>query len=103
MYAAPGSWRLNSEETARRTQAAAVPRKAAINNGLITTTLMDCMAAMPCAAGRRARAFITKDEKAKKTPAINPQPSAEKSVKAKSNLSIILSLQASHGFSALVY
>ena len=45
---------------------------------------------MPCAAGRRARAFITKDEKAKKTPAINPQPSAEISVKAKTNLSIIL-------------
>src|SRR5262245_48969559 len=90
MYVSPGSLHLDSEETARKKQAAAVPRNAVINNGLITTTLMDCMAAMPCAAGRRARAFITKDEKAKKTPAINPQPSAEKSVKAKSNLSIIL-------------
>jgi hypothetical protein len=53
------------------------------------------MAAAPCAAGRRPRAFITKDEKAKKTPAISPQPSAEKSVKAKSNLSVILDLQYS--------
>src|SRR5262249_21150931 len=56
---------------------------------------MDCMAAMPCAAGRRARAFIMKAEKAKKTPAISPQPSAVKSVKAKSNLSVILGLQYS--------
>src|SRR5262245_29468459 len=71
-----------------------------MNNGLMTVTLMDCMAAMPCAAGRRARAFITKEEKAKKTPPINPQPSAEKSVKAKSNLSIILGLLSSPSFSA---
>src|SRR5262245_57090034 len=67
-----------------------------MNNGLMTTTLMDCMAAMPCAAGRRARAFITKDEKAKKTPPISPQPSVERSVKARSNLSIILNLRSSN-------
>ncbi|WP_293302548.1 hypothetical protein [Microcoleus sp. PH2017_27_LUM_O_A] len=41
------------------------------------------MAAMPCAGGSRLRAFITKVEKAKKTPAISPQPSADKSFNAK--------------------
>jgi hypothetical protein len=41
------------------------------------------MAAMPCVGWSWARAFITKDEKAKKTPAISPQPSAEKSFNAK--------------------
>jgi hypothetical protein len=51
--------------------------------------LMDCMAAMPSAGGSRPSAFITKAEKAKKTPAINPQPSAVKSVKAKRGLSTV--------------
>jgi hypothetical protein len=45
---------------------------------LITVILMDCMAAMPCDGWSRARALITKVEKAKKTPAISPQPCAEK-------------------------
>jgi len=36
---------------------------------------------------------MTKVEKAKKTPAISQQPSAEKRVKAKSNLLVILDLQ----------
>jgi hypothetical protein len=35
---------------------------------------------------------MTKAEKAKKTPAIRPQPSAETNVKAKSKLSIIVQL-----------
>jgi hypothetical protein len=42
------------------------------------------MAAIPCAGWSRARAFITNVEKAKKTPAISPQPSAEKSFNVKS-------------------
>ena len=45
------------------------------------------MAAMPCEGERRAKAFITKAEKAKKTPAINPLPSAEVKVKIEISLS----------------
>ncbi|MEH1803890.1 hypothetical protein [Nostoc sp.] len=58
-----------------------------MNNGLIAVILMDCMAIMPSFGWSRARAFITKVEKAKKTPATNPQPSAVKSVKGKRKLS----------------
>lgn len=49
---------------------------------------------MPSDGDRRARAFITKAEKAKKTPAISPQPSAAKSVTPNiksSNVAIIAS------------
>jgi hypothetical protein len=49
------------------------------------TRLMDCIVAMPSPAGRRARDFITKVENAKKTPAINPLPSAATSVRTKIN------------------
>lgn len=70
-------------------QAAAVPKNTPIKDGLITVILMDCMAAMPWGAGCRARAFITKDEKAKKTPAISPQPSAENNFNAKSDWLVI--------------
>ena len=51
--------------------------------------LMACIAAMPSAEGRRARAFMTEIEKAKKSPPINPHPSAVISVNVKSKLSII--------------
>ena len=49
--------------------------KAARNDGLITTTLIDCIAAMPSEAGRRDRAFITKLENAKKMPPTKADPS----------------------------
>ena len=39
-----------------------------MNQRLMTITLIDCMAAMPCGGGRFPRAFITNVEKAKKTP-----------------------------------
>ncbi len=52
--------------------------------------LMDCMAAMPCGGWSRARALITVFEKMKKTPAISPQPSADKRVNVKNRFSIIL-------------
>ena len=67
--------------TITRRQAATVPRKAPKNQEFTTATLMDCIAAMPSSAGSRASAFITKVEKAKKTPAIVPQPSAVTSVR----------------------
>ncbi|WP_240041376.1 hypothetical protein [Paenibacillus ginsengarvi] len=50
--------------------------------------LMDCIAAIPCIAGRRVSAAITKVENAKKMPAINPEPSAETKVRPKIHLSI---------------
>jgi len=56
---------------------------------LITTTLIDCKAAILCAAGSRVRAFITNVENAKKTPAISPQPSAETRVRPSSQESLI--------------
>src|ERR1700730_18167312 len=46
----------------------------------MTVTLIDRIAAMPSAGGKRTSAFITNVENAKKTPAINPQPSVEMSV-----------------------
>ena len=42
---------------------------------------MDCMAATPLSGRSRASAFITKFEKAKKSPAISPQPSTAANVK----------------------
>lgn len=62
-------------------QATPVPRKAVINHGLYTVILIAWKAAMPCGGGSRPRAIITKLEKAKKTPATSPQPSAAKNVK----------------------
>src|SRR3981081_1526097 len=75
---------MNSEATARSTHAAVVPQNVAANKGANAAALMNCMAAMLCVAGRRPRPFMTKAEKAKKTPAISPQLSAEIYVKAKS-------------------
>src|SRR5712692_46050 len=75
-----GSLPWASDAPASRTQAAAAPRNGPRNNGLMTATLTDCIAAMPCVVGNRTNAFIANAEKAKKTPAINPQQSAEMSV-----------------------
>ncbi len=44
--------------------------------------LTDWNAAMPRGGGRRAKAFMTKLEKAKKTPPAEPEPSAAKTVSA---------------------
>jgi len=45
---------------------------------------MACIATMLCVGWSPARAFITKVEKTKKTPAISPQPRAAKNFNAKS-------------------
>src|SRR5262249_32710572 len=63
--------------------ATAVPTKTPRNDRLSTTTLIDCIAAIPCAAGRRCSAPITKEEKAKKTPAMTPGPRAARRVRTK--------------------
>jgi hypothetical protein len=53
----------------------AVPKNAPRNEGLITTTLIDCIAPIPSAAGTSARAFIMKLENAKKIPPTKAEPS----------------------------
>ena len=60
----------------------AVPMNTARKTGLRITTLMSCIAFMPCAGGRRARAFITAVENPKKRPATRPEPRAASTVKA---------------------
>jgi hypothetical protein len=65
-----------------------------MNAGVTAMRLIDCMAAMPWAGCRRARAFITKLEKAKKTPALSPQPRAVATARAASNPSIVVPPQA---------
>src|SRR5262245_48925639 len=64
------------------------------NNELGTAALTDCMAAIPCSGWIRARAFMTKVEKAKKTPAISQQPSAESSVNANCKRSMFMGIQS---------
>jgi hypothetical protein len=69
-----------NEEMASAKQHTAVPKNTAKNH-LFSTTLIDCMAATPCAGGTRAKAFITKFENAKKIPATSPEPSADTTIK----------------------
>src|SRR5262249_44704843 len=54
----------------------AVPKNRVKNTGLRIVRLIDCMAAMPVAAGRRPKACMMKAEKAKNSPAIMPAPRA---------------------------
>jgi hypothetical protein len=61
-------------------QHTAVPKNRAKNHLFNTTTLIDCMAAIPCAGGTRAKLFMTKFEKAKKIPATRPEPGAATNV-----------------------
>ncbi len=60
-----------------------------MNTGVSAKTLMEFIAPMPCAGGRRASAFITNDENAKKAPAFNPQPRAEPNVRTTSKRSLM--------------
>ena len=69
-------------------QRPAVPRKTVKNTGFSTATLIDCIAAMPPAGGRRPSAVITKVEKTKNRPPIRPEPSAERNVTTDSRRSI---------------
>src|SRR5262245_19819653 len=102
-YIVPGSCHRKSEAIIiTRTQATAVPKKTARNSGLIIATLMDCMAPIPSADGRRARAFITAAEKAKKSPAINPQPSAATSVMVKVKPSLVVTKGCLRAFVSLI-
>jgi len=53
-------------------------------SGLRAVTLIDCIVAMPLVGERLQSALITKLEKAKKSPAMSPQPSVAKKLEAKS-------------------
>ena len=53
----------------------AVAKNAPRNEGLITTTLIDCIAPIPSAEGTSARAFIMKLENAKHTLPTKVEPS----------------------------
>jgi Lrp/AsnC family transcriptional regulator, leucine-responsive regulatory protein len=67
------SWNLNSDRL--MLDLTLMNRNNAnINSGLIAVIPIDCMATIPRSGWSRARAGITKVEKAKKTPATIPQP-----------------------------
>ena len=55
----------------------------------MTVTLIEFIAATPCAGGSRSSARITKVEKAKKTPATRPVPTAPVTVRVRIHPSII--------------
>lgn len=58
-----------------------VPKKTKINNDCKIVVLMDCMADIPCSAGRRASEVIMNAEKVKNMPASKPDPIADAKVK----------------------
>src|SRR5262245_42165651 len=67
-----------SATTIATSESRPVPMKVPRNSRFNTVTLIACMAWMPSAGARRARAGITKLEKAKNTPPIAPLPSAHR-------------------------
>ena len=60
-----------------------------MKSGLTTVTLIDCIAATPCAAGSLASARITNVENAKNTPATRPDAIATTTVSVRIHPSII--------------
>ena len=58
-----------SAERIAAADAIAVPNRTVMNDGLMAAMLIDCIAAIPCGAGKRPSARITMVEKANKTPA----------------------------------
>ena len=62
-----------------------------MNTGVTAMTLIDCIAAIPCAGCRRPSALMTKLEKEKRAPALSPQQSAVSSVSATRRSCIVLS------------
>ena len=58
---------------------------------------MACMAAVPCAKGSRANAFMTKLEKAKSTPPVMPLLKADTNSIAKIARSSMFNLWARYG------
>src|SRR4051812_24088749 len=65
----------------RPTQASDVPKSAVMNTGVTASLLIEFIARMLCPGASRSRAGMTKDEKAKKTPAERPQPRAVERVR----------------------
>src|SRR4029077_5134409 len=77
-----GSDQFMSAATATTRDSAAVPKKVPRNSGFSTETLTDCMAETPDAGEMRPSAAMTHAEKARKKPAMRPEPSAARNVKA---------------------
>src|SRR3954452_12151597 len=65
-----------TDHAATATHSAPLPSQASMKDAVITVRLIDCIAATPSGAERRASPPITNDENAKNTPATSPQPSA---------------------------
>ena len=61
-----------------------MPKIASMKTGVMAVMLIDCIAAIPCAAGMRASAGMTNVEKAKKTPPTTPQPIEQAKVRVES-------------------
>lgn len=57
--------------------------------GVMTVTLIEFIAAIPPAAGRRASAGMTKLEKAKNTPPTTPEPIAAMKIKVGRDFAIM--------------
>src|SRR3954471_4121754 len=66
--------------TASAQHTSAVPNIAVISAARWAVALIDCIAAMPCAADRRCSAGMTNAEKAKNTPPTVPEPTAPATV-----------------------
>src|ERR1700730_3777980 len=65
-----------ADQTPSAAHAPAVPNSVSINSGVTANRLIDCMAVSPSGAERWRRAFITNVEKANRTPATSPEPTA---------------------------
>jgi len=76
-----------------------VPKSAVMKVGVITVMLIEFIAAMPLGTGSRARAAMTKFEKAKKTPPTTPEPIA--ATKVRVGRSFIISGAPDAGFCSI--
>ena len=65
-------------------------KNAAMNQGLITVILIDCMVAIPWDVGCLARACMTKVEKAKKIPPLTALPTVANKINGRRKFSTIV-------------
>src|ERR1700680_4573169 len=65
-----------ADQTPSAAHAPAGPHSVSINSGVTANRLIDCMAVSPSGGEIWRRAFITNVEKANRTPATSPEPTA---------------------------
>lgn len=87
-----GSFHDRTARAASAADANAVPMNAPRNERLITTSLIDCIAAMPAAAGKRRSPPMMKLEKAKNVPAISAEPSVASPTRKTVSVAIVVTL-----------